>query len=42
MVQARTIFEWGPEPKGGKAKASNAKTGKAKAAKGRKKEAVRR
>jgi ribosome maturation factor RimP len=32
VVQARTIFEWGPEPKGGKAKS----------AKGRKKEVVRR
>jgi len=42
VVQARTVFEWGPEPKGGKAKASNATTGKAKPAKGRKKEVVRR
>ena len=32
VVQARTVFEWGPEPKGGKAKA----------AKGRKQEVVRR
>jgi ribosome maturation factor RimP len=42
VVQARTVFEWGPEPKGGKAKATNAKTGKAKSAKGRKQEVVRR
>lgn len=32
VVQARTVFEWGPEPKGGKAKS----------AKGRKQEVVRR
>ena len=37
VVQARTVFEWGPEPKGGKAKAD-----KPKSAKGRKKEVVRR
>jgi ribosome maturation factor RimP len=37
VVQARTVFEWGPEPKGGKAKAD-----KPKSAKGRKQEVVRR
>ena len=45
VVQARTVFEWGPEPKGVKAgrsgKATGAK-GSKQGAKGRKKEVVRR
>ena len=45
VVQARTVFEWGPEPKGAKAggsgKANGAK-GSGQGAKGRKKEVVRR
>jgi ribosome maturation factor RimP len=42
VVQARTVFEWGPEPKGGKAKSDKAKATEAKTAKGRKQEVVRR